>query len=204
MESLLAQARLNQAKIILLLQESGRKVLTPRDLMGILSVHKDYKENTVNKIAYRLARSGILRKMAKGKYAFSLNPPDDFLSANFLYSPSYISLESALSFYGIISQFPQRITSITTRKSRGLNYGTKDFIYHHFSPKLFYGYEKVGDFLMAAPEKALFDFLYLAAKGLKRFSFEEQELNLTKVNLPVLAEYCKKHHLANLPEILKI
>ena len=45
---------------------------------------------------------------------------NDFLLANFLYQPSYISLESALSFFGIVTGFAYQITSLTTKKTNTL------------------------------------------------------------------------------------
>jgi len=66
----------------------------------------------------RLTKKGIIKRLTKRKYLFTFLESDDFQIANFLYTPSYISLESALSFYGIITQFPYQITSITPKKNK--------------------------------------------------------------------------------------
>ena len=42
------------------------------------------------------------------------------MTANYLYQPSYISLDSALSFYGVITGFSYKITSVSTKKTRSL------------------------------------------------------------------------------------
>ena len=73
--------------------------------------------NTLYKIVKRLIDKNILKTLIDGKYQVVNSVPTDFEIANYIYNPSYISLESALSYYGILSQFVYTITSITTKKS---------------------------------------------------------------------------------------
>ena len=92
-------------------------------------------------------------------------PPEDFEIANFIYGPSYISLESALSFYGIIDQFPYQILSLTLKRTKSFMIGKKIFVYAHIKPEFFRDYRREDNYLIATPEKSLFDFLYLVYKG---------------------------------------
>jgi hypothetical protein len=80
-----------------------------------------------------------------------------------LYSPSYISLEKALSVYGIIPEMVYGITSVTPKTTREFRNKFGDFTYRHIKPTLFFGYreDKERRCLMAEPEKALLDYLYL-------------------------------------------
>lgn len=84
--------------------------------------------------------------------------------ANSIYSPSYISLETALSHYGFIPEGVFHITCITTRHTREFEIeGTKHF-YRNVLPSWFFGYVMLeqGDVAvrMAGPEKALLDLLH--------------------------------------------
>lgn len=179
--------RLSQSEIIKKLTSEELSLFTISDFKKLFSIKKD---NTLYKIIERLTKKGILKRLIKRKYLFSLLSPSDFQIANFIYSPSYISLESALSFYGIITQFPYQITSITSKKTKNIETLNKEFIFFHIKKELFFGYEKKEMFLIALPEKALLDYLYFAAKGLR--VFERGEFDLRKINKKLFFEFVKK------------
>lgn len=111
---------------------------------------------------------GYIKKLRNRYYYFSdqdLTDPFLYYTANDLYRPSYVSLESALSRYNIIPEGVFRITSCTTRKTNSFNTPAGDFSYRHLKRSLFFGYylEKWGDhrYAFAEPEKTLIDYLYL-------------------------------------------
>ena len=79
----------------------------------------------------KLEKDGLINRVAKGKYHFSLKEYNEFELANFLVSPSYILLESVLSFYGILPQFSYTVTSVTPLKTKSLNYQEKEYEYSH-------------------------------------------------------------------------
>jgi hypothetical protein len=89
--------------------------------------------------------------------------------ANSVVQPSYLSLDWALGFYGLIPEAIFNPTSITT--ARGIEFEAKGrrYFYHHVQPTFFTGYEKVersGDvFIIAAPEKALLDKIYITMRN---------------------------------------
>ena len=178
--------RLSQTEIIKKLNSEELGLFTVSDIKKFFSIKKD---NTAYKIIERLSKKGILKQLTKGKYLFSLLSSNDFQIANFLYSPSYISLETALSFYGIIAQFPYQITSITIKKTKTIETLNKEFSYFHIKRDLFLGYEKKENFLIALPEKALFDYLYFFYKGLR--NFERDEFDLGKINKKNLFNFVK-------------
>lgn len=158
------------------------------DAKKVFNIEKD---NTLYKLLQRLEKKDIIRRIENGKYLFSFIEVSDFEIANFLTSPSYISLESALSFYGILSQFPYTITSITSKKSKRVIYEDKEYEFIHMKSKYLYGFFKKNNFLIASPEKALIDELYFVAKKLRIISLEE--LDLTNINKKHLKSIVKKY-----------
>lgn len=111
---------------------------------------------------------GYIRKIIKGYYMFSdleLNESVLFEIANRIYTPSYISLEMALSYYHLIPESVYGITSVTTRKTYRFNTEVAEFVYRTVKPALFFGFELIRYdskvFKIAAIEKAVLDYLYL-------------------------------------------
>lgn len=168
---------LNQTEIIRKLNSNNLSLFTVSDFKKFFSIKKD---NTAYKIIERLIKKEILKKLTKNRYWFDLLPVDDFQIANFLYYPSYISLETALCFYGILAQFPYQITSITCRKPKNIKALGKEFSYFHIKESFFFGYEKKENFLIASPEKALLDYFYFCTKGLR--NFEPDDFDLKAIN----------------------
>lgn len=163
------------------------------------------KENTLYKLLQRLEKSGVIKRIIKGKYLFLFREANDFELANFLINPSYISLESALSFYGVLPQFPYTITSVTPLKSKKIIYQGKEYEFAHLEKKYFFGFVKKEKFLIATPEKALLDELYFMAKKLRKIQIDDLDLNL--INKKKFKNLLKKYKflpLQRLVEKLKI
>lgn len=109
-----------------------------------------------------------IKKIVRGYYIFSdlkLSEEILFKIANRIYLPSYISLESALSYYHLIPESVYGITSISIRKTYHFNTFIGEFIYRALKPSLFFGYDLMKfqeKYLkMASIEKALLDYFYL-------------------------------------------
>ena len=113
------------AEIIKKLQASRLKIFRLSDLKKLLSVRED---NTAYKIAEKLIKKDFLLPLKKGLYASAFRPPMEFEIANHLCLPSYVSLESALNFYGILSQFPYTTTSITPKRTRCIEARERIFV----------------------------------------------------------------------------
>ncbi len=146
------------------------------------------KQTTLNQINFWIKR-GWLERVKNGVYRIKdFGPEDPFIIANFIYSPSYISLESALNYYSIIPDIPFGTTSVTIKKTKIFkikSYGV--FYYNHLKSDLFFGYKNVivkknYSYNIAFPEKALFDYIYLKAKGITSYEgfIEELRLSLTE------------------------
>jgi len=177
----------NLAAITKQLYKSKNNFFTLQQLKGVLNI----KEPSLYKIIQKLLTANILTKIEKDKYFLTDSQISDFALANYLYQPSYISLESALNFYGVLSQFPYEITSVTTKKSKEKVFQGKLFTYRKLKKDLYFGYQKIEDYLIAYPEKALLDQLYLYSKGLKSINLDEYNLKLLKVSR--VREYLKKY-----------
>lgn len=194
--------RLNQTKIIQELSLNNLSLFTVADFKRFFSIAKD---NTAYKTIARLKAAGIIKKLAKKRYVLALNQPSDFQIANFLYSPSYISLESALSFYSIIAQFPYQITSLSLKKTKIISALNKEFAYFQIKSELFFDYEKKEQFLIAKPEKALLDYLYFCAKGLRNFEKDDFDLSpLNRQRFKVLAQKVGDKKIINFVKTLNL
>ena len=110
---------------------------------------------------------GHLIMLRRGLYATSevRNKIDVRAFATKIYAPSYVSMEMALSFYGIIPEAVFTITSVTTRKTKQFSTPVGNFSYQKIKKEAFGGFEtRIQDgisFNLALPEKAMVDFLYL-------------------------------------------
>lgn len=155
--------------------ESSSQLFTLQTLREHLDIDKS---SSLFNIVNRLLESGVLIKIERNKYGFKKYSCSEFVLANFIYEPSYVSFESALNFYGILSQFPYEITSATLGQTRSKKFNGKEYGYYHLKKSLFWGYVKVDNYLIADKEKALADQLYLASKGIKKIHFEEYNLSL--------------------------
>ncbi|MBL7198364.1 MAG: hypothetical protein ISS47_09745 [Candidatus Omnitrophica bacterium] len=168
---------MKKIEITFLLDETERKLFTTGDLKKLLRIEKD---NTVYKTIEGLIKEKILIRLSKGKYLYRNAKPHDFEIANFLSSPSYISFESALNFYNILVQVPYSVTSATTLRNKVIYSNAKEYIYTHVDPRVYFGYKREGTFLIATPEKALIDLLYLASKRLKEVDIKNLDLSQIK------------------------
>jgi len=74
----------------------------------------------------------------------------------------------------MVEQIPQVITLASTAHTKTVKTKIGTFSIHQISPAFFKGfdwYKKTGSFLIAGPEKALIDSLYLSAYKKKQFGY---------------------------------
>lgn len=105
---------------------------------------------------------------------------DLFRIAHQIVQPSYVSLESALSYYGLIPETVITVTSVTTKKTQQNRSTIGVFSYAQLHTRLFRWYTLVpdpkGSFYMARIEKALLDYLYLHHEMNSNEAFEERRI----------------------------
>lgn len=128
----------------------------------LISLLEEYKRP--NDKIHSLINEGKLISLKKGLYVWNSDSlPESFSIANILYAPSYISLESALSFYGLIPERVFSISSMTFKTSKKFSNSLGNFEYIKIpTPYYSFGIKRIlirdGQFsLMATAEKALMD-----------------------------------------------
>jgi predicted transcriptional regulator of viral defense system len=109
----------------------------------------------------RLVAAGVVDRPARGWYANPFAPPSDEEVAMVIREPSYLSMEYALSREGLLSQRVHVLTLVTTKLPYTFRTGDRVFEYHQVKRSLFRGYRREGDVMVAEPEKALLDLVYV-------------------------------------------
>ncbi|HCY77256.1 MAG TPA: hypothetical protein DHV28_15160 [Ignavibacteriales bacterium] len=159
-----------------------------------------YPEFNSNNLT-RWIKKGLLVKLRNGHYAFPEyleEPASPLYIANRIYRPSYISLHSALAFYGLIPEAVVQTTSITSLKTIEFKNRFGTFSYKSVKPAFMFGYDhkpfiKAMTMLVAQPEKALLDLLYLypfynSESEMKALRFDEDIMH-ELINLKRLNDY---------------
>ncbi|MEI8343927.1 MAG: hypothetical protein WCF93_03200 [Candidatus Moraniibacteriota bacterium] len=162
----------------------------------ILKVDSDFHNQRLSE----WQRKGYIKKIAKGYYIFSdlkINESVLFIIANKIFDPSYISLEMALSYHGLIPESVYSITSVTSRKSYKTASSIGQFSYRQIKPELMFGYQLIQyqnhNFKMAEIEKVILDYFYINSKLKTEGEFEELRINQEtfqeKVDVEKLRQY---------------
>ncbi len=159
--------KLNPVEVQGKLIERGIDIFTPREFCALFIV----SGFAARKFIHHYVEKGLFIKLRNGLYALAGRHPSPYVIANKLYQPSYISLETALSFHHLIPEVVYSVTSVTTKATREFAAVEQSFSYIRLKKTVFQGYQLTtsGDdrFLIAEPEKAVADYLYLVALGKK-------------------------------------
>ena len=150
----------------------------------------------------RWVKDGRLIKIHKGLYTLAQHyrkvNAESFYIANVLKPHSYISLQSALAWYGLIPEFVPVVTSVSTARPQSIETTLGRFEYRHINKSYFWGYQQLEltdkqAAFVARPEKALLDLVYLTPGGDKGEFLEGLRLqNLETINREVLKEFVRK------------
>ena len=148
----------------------------------------------------RWTNSGRVYQLRRGLYAiappYQKVKPHPFLIANRLQRASYVSGQSALAFYGLIPDTVQVTLSVTAGRPERLETPLGIFEFRHIKPELLRGYRMTAlhgpqtaeqQALVATPEKALLDLVYLQPGGDQLAYLHELRLqNLEQLDLDEL------------------
>lgn len=136
---------------------------------------------------------GLLARLKQGLYTLRTDPPSEKEIANKLYKPSYISFAYALAYYNILPEMVYEVTSATTKPTRLFTTDTLAFGYYTIKGEAYTGYilkqEVDRSFLIADPEKALVDYVYMAI--LNRGHPSVDRLNIHSLNKDKAVGYAK-------------
>jgi predicted transcriptional regulator of viral defense system len=204
------------------LKEFGIIPLRYSVVSSILHGYK-YPKNKVR----AMEKSGQLIRLKKGLYVVSPKITEQNLSknliSNHLYGPSYVSLESALSFYGLIPERTHVNYAITSKRKKQFETPLGNFLYISVPIKYFsIGLKRQSlnnsyRFLIASPEKALCDLIITKAgirfqskKAIKEFLLEDIRFdmqNMAKWDFSIIDQCAetayKKKELCLLKEFIK-
>lgn len=123
--------------------------------------------------------------------------------ASVLKKPSYLSMEKAFEYHGLIPEAVPVYTSVTTKRPGKFVSEAGTFDYKHVKNSLFWGYDSVTvnkqTAFIASPEKALLDFSYLKAGKVSFEYLEELRLqSFERINLDKLLQYGKRFDKSNI------
>lgn len=173
---------------------SGFLVFSTND---ILKYFKDFDKK--NLIYWQ--KKGYLIKIRNNYYCFAeIEKSEAFLYfvANKIYSPSYLSFETALSYYNIIPEGVYTLTSVTSLKTNNFLTPLVNCSYRSLKPNLFFGFKLIAFqnhfFKMACLEKSVLDYLYLHHQLNDPNDFEALRWNkevLQNINITLLNKYLK-------------
>ena len=153
----------------------------------INSVLADKSEDARKALLKRACQKGDLIRIRNGLYLVGEKKRKTSINlfeiANFIIEPSYVSLESALSHYGLIPEAVYTTTSVTTKNGLELKTQLGQFSFSYLKTEYFnFGFYriKVGDqkYLIATPLKALIDYIVLMKKHYKTVEEIEGDLRL--------------------------
>lgn len=165
---------------------------------------------SANKKVIWLEKNGYLIRLKRGLYVVNPQHSGKMLSseliANHLYAPSYISMSTALRYYGLIPEAVYTHQSMTIKHSRSFQTPIGNYDYKYISRDAFsVGVRSVhkGDyaFLIASPEKALCDLIANSSMVNLRYvkdveTYLEQDIRMDmdefyKFDASILEDYIK-------------
>src|SRR3990167_7197850 len=127
----------NQTTFAAKIKEKNLLIFTANDIRALFGVSTVATAG----LLHRYKKRGFISQIKRGLYVFPDALPSDMYVANKLYSPSYISLEFALSYHGIIPETVYEITSVTTKTTRQFETLGKAFSYRKIKKNAYTGYE---------------------------------------------------------------
>jgi predicted transcriptional regulator of viral defense system len=143
----------------------------------------------------RYEQKGLVERFSSKLYINHLNQqfsPQDLV--NIIRPKSYISLESALVEAGITNQSPSALTCVASAHSLAYRSKSANIIYRKISPELYWGYEekstRYNKYLIAEPEKALLDWIYLNRQEGLPTPLDEFQLGF--LSIPKLRKYAHR------------
>ena len=185
-----------------------RLTLKDYPVFSIIEIEKLFPSFDKKNLVY-WQKKKYIQKIRNSWYRFSenlLNTDTLFFISNHIYAPSYISLESALSYYGFIPEGVFKTTAISTLKTHQFTTPLGVFGYQNVKPTLFFGYHLLQfntfNYKMAEPEKAILDFLYLHSDIETEDHLYELRLNIFEIKkqvnfdtMKIYAQHIQSHSL---------
>lgn len=163
----------NKTSILFFIKRLDRPAFSTRELAALSGKSLSAVTQNLN----YLERQKIISKVYRGVWIEVNNrelSQHSLIPVIFSLSRVYVSFISALHLWGMVEQIPQEITLASMSHTRTVPTKLGNFSVHQIAPELFCGfdwYKKTGNFLIAEPEKALVDSLYLSSRKGNLFGY---------------------------------
>ena len=171
------------------LKEIGKSYYTLADLSKIYSGKKE----SLKVLLSRLTKKKRILRLKRDIYILPENFSQIEKIANQIYFPSYLSFESALSYFGILSQIPYTLTFVTSLKTKKITLLNTPIEYCQIKKELFFGYFLKDGLYIAFPEKALLDILYFVSLG--KLKINLKNVDFLRIKKKKLFRYLDKYPL---------
>ena len=171
------------------LKEIGKSYYTLADLSKIYSGKKE----SLKVLLSRLTKKKRILRLKRDIYILPENFSQIEKIANQIYFPSYLSFESALSYFGILSQIPYTLTFVTSLKTKKITLLNTPIEYCQIKKELFFGYFLKDGLYIAFPEKALLDILYFVSLG--KLKINLKNVDFLRIKKKKLFKYLDKYPL---------
>jgi len=188
-------------------------------IMTMLDINEKYKNysDILGKVN-REVKKGNLIAVVKGLYETDKNTPG-YLLASYIYGPSYLSFEYALSYHGLIPEKVVNYTCATFGKNKSKTYSNMfgNYAYRDV-PKAAYPYgievyiQEGYSYFVATKEKAICDILYIkkpqtSMKRIKTLLFDDLRIDIEefyKLDKDELLSLCSLYRSKNISLLKKI
>lgn len=153
------------------IQRIRRPIFTTFELARL----SDRSASATTQALRHLEKQGVVEKIYRGIWGLA---GSERLSAAsvipFLFprTRAYVSFISALHLYDIVEQIPRVITLASPSHTKTIRTRLGTYSVHRIAPSFFAGfrwYKDEGRFLIAEPEKALVDSLYLSSRKKRQY-----------------------------------
>lgn len=171
-----------------------RPIITESELEMLMNKSANSRYSKVK----RFLAQGKLLRIRRGVYCITdalgyAGKPNMYELAQYIYGPSYISFESALSYHGLIPERVYTTTSATSKRSKEFQTPLGIFSYLHLPEDDFYMKvdllnEDGSKFFMATPWKAICDYIYCYKKNWKSLSPLIESFRIDVDQLPILTD----------------
>ncbi|MBI4061537.1 MAG: type IV toxin-antitoxin system AbiEi family antitoxin domain-containing protein [Elusimicrobia bacterium] len=178
-----------------LIQKHGLRVFTTADFITLSGLAAAAATHALS----RLAAQGLIARIKRGVWASRLAADlNAYEAVAYLRAPwpAYISLYSALADYGIVEEIPHVVYGVSPAPPKRYQTAIGDFSIHHLPARLIWGYRVARpgktSYLLAEPEKAFLDTVYLALIPRSVIGFPHKRGRRWKLDRNKLRRYAKR------------
>jgi predicted transcriptional regulator of viral defense system len=178
---------MNKVELLKKFKEFKKPFYTFGDIQLVLGLEK----MSANKRIIDLVKQGFLVKLGRNIFVPSFWEYNILDIASQLHTFTYISFESALIWYNIIEEDQNILTLASLYQISSRNLGNKTVNWTKLKDELFFGFELKENKMIATPEKAFADILYLVAFG--KIEFDGLKSIIDKLDIKKLNEYLERY-----------